>query len=147
MTMFATILEKLGLLTLATPNPAGSPPSTPKSPLTTGMAPQTLIKSDTAAPVATPPRPPMTRTVDVVTLLNKLSTEKPGLDWKTSIVDLLKLLGIDSTLNARKELAIELGCPPGLMTGDYAKMNVWLQKTILQKIAENGGNIPKELLN
>ena len=69
-----------------------------------------------------------------------------GLDWKVSIVDLLKLLDIDSSREARNELAQELGCPPELMK-DSAKMNVWLHKTVLKKIAENGGNIPQSLLD
>jgi hypothetical protein len=68
------------------------------------------------------------------------------LNWRTSIVDLLKLLDIDSTLEARKELAVELGCPQDLM-GDSAKMNVWLHKAVLARIAANGGNVPKELLD
>jgi len=69
-----------------------------------------------------------------------------NLNWKTSIVDLLKLLDLDSSFTARKELAVELGCPPDLM-GDSAKMNVWLHKTVLKKLAENGGNIPAGLLD
>ena len=68
------------------------------------------------------------------------------LNWKVSIVDLLKLLGLDSSFAARKELATELGCPAQKM-GDSAQMNMWLHKTVLQKLAENGGNIPKELLD
>jgi hypothetical protein len=66
------------------------------------------------------------------------------LNWKTSIVDLLKLLGLDSSLAARKELAKELYCPDELM-GDSAKMNMWLHKQVLGHIAANGGNIPAEL--
>ena len=58
----------------------------------------------------------------------------------------LKLLDINSSYEARKELATELGCPADLM-GESAKMNMWLHKTVLNKIAENGGNIPKELLD
>ena len=85
--------------------------------------------------------------VDVVAQLEKLSASNPQkLNWKTSIVDLLKLLDINSSYDARKELATELGCPAELM-GDSAKMNMWLHKTVLNKIAENGGNIPKELLD
>ena len=61
-------------------------------------------------------------------------------------MDLLKLLGMDSSFEARKALATELNCPADLM-GDSAKMNVWLHKTVLQKIAENGGNIPQNLLH
>ena len=67
-------------------------------------------------------------------------------NWKQSIVDLMKLLDLDSSLAARKELATELGCPPELMN-DSAKMNMWLHKKVLARIAENGGNVPKELLD
>ena len=85
--------------------------------------------------------------VDVVAKLTGLAaSHKEKLNWKTSIVDLLKLLGIDSSLAARKELAAELGCP-GEKMGDSAQMNMWLHKTVLRKLAENGGNIPKELLS
>ena len=73
------------------------------------------------------------------------AAHKEKLNWKTSIVDLMKLLGLDSSLGARKELATELGCPPQKMD-DSAQMNLWLHKTVLQKLADNGGNIPKELL-
>jgi len=62
-------------------------------------------------------------------------------------VDLLKILDIDSSKEARIELARELGCPPELISGDYSKMNTWLHKTVLKKIAENGGNIPASLLD
>ena len=84
--------------------------------------------------------------VDVVAQLEERAAANPQkLNWRVSIVDLLKLLDIDSSLTARKELAAELNCPAELM-GDSAKMNVWLHKTVLAKIAENGGNIPQELL-
>ncbi|HEY3343746.1 MAG TPA: DUF3597 domain-containing protein [Anaerolineaceae bacterium] len=96
------------------------------------------------APVVQAPAPmPM---VDVVSKLNRMAAANPQqLDWKVSIVDLLKLLGLDSSWNALKALATELGCPPELMN-DSAQMNTWLHKTVLQKLAENGGNIPKEML-
>jgi hypothetical protein len=84
--------------------------------------------------------------VDVVSKLETLAKGK-GLNWKTSIADLLALLEIDHSREARIELAKELGCPPELMGGDLSKMNVWLHKTVLKKIAENGGNIPAELLD
>ena len=83
--------------------------------------------------------------VDVVKHLEQLSAGS-SLNWKVSIVDLLKLLDIDSSREARNELATELGCPPDLMK-DSAKMNVWLHKTVLKKIAENGGNIPASMLD
>lgn len=129
MSFFAKILEKLGFSTAAgatTPGP---------SPPTTGLG--------TAA--GAPPFKPIAA-VDVVAQLQKRAAGNPQkLNWKTSIVDLLKLLDIDSSFAARKELATELGCPMDLM-GDSAKMNMWLHKTVLAKIAANGGNIPKELL-
>jgi hypothetical protein len=82
----------------------------------------------------------------VVKKLEQLASGKKGLDWKVSIVDLLKLLDIDSSFEARKEMAVELGCPAGLMS-DSAKMNVWLHKEVLKRIAANGGNIPANLLD
>jgi len=83
--------------------------------------------------------------VDVMKHLEELSNKNPGLNWKTSIVDLLKLLGLESSYSSRKELAKELECPADLME-DSAKMNMWLHKTVLKKISENGGNIPADLL-
>ncbi len=85
--------------------------------------------------------------VDVVAKLEKMAAEKPmKLNWKVSIADLLFLLDLDNSYEARKELAIELGCPAEKM-GDSAQMNTWLHTTVLEKIAENGGNIPMELLD
>lgn len=86
-------------------------------------------------------------TVDVVAQLEQRAAQNSQkLNWKTSIVDLLKLLDMDSSLTARKELATELGCPDNLMA-DSAQMNMWLHKAVLARIAANGGNVPKELLN
>jgi hypothetical protein len=85
--------------------------------------------------------------VDVVANLEQRAAANPQkLNWRTSIVDLLKLLDIDSSFAARKELATELACPQELMS-DSAKMNTWLHKTVLARIAANGGNVPKELLD
>ncbi len=85
--------------------------------------------------------------VDVVTQLEQRATaNSQKLNWRTSIVDLLKLLELDSSFSARKELAVELGCPTGLME-DSAKMNIWLHKAVLARIAANGGNVPSELLD
>jgi Domain of unknown function (DUF3597) len=98
-----------------------------------------------AAPVEKPAVVAISQ-VDVVAKLESLAASNPQkLNWKTSIVDLLKLLDLDSSLEARKGLATELGCPKDKM-GDSAQMNMWLHKTVLLKLAENGGNIPKELL-
>jgi hypothetical protein len=86
-------------------------------------------------------------TVDVMAQLEKrAAANAQKLNWKTSIVDLLKLLDIDSSLGARKEMATELGCPAELM-GDSAKMNMWLHKAVLRKVAANGGNVPKDLID
>ncbi|HMU56288.1 MAG TPA: DUF3597 domain-containing protein [Nitrospira sp.] len=132
MGLLGTILEKLGLghsTAQAGQQTAPAQPS-PASPM---------------PPKTTPPKA-MT-VVDVVAKLEDMATKhKEKLNWKTSIVDLLKLLGIDSSLTARKELATELGCPQEKMA-DSAQMNMWLHKTVLKKLADNGGNIPKELLS
>jgi hypothetical protein len=71
------------------------------------------------------------------------SSEK--LDWKRSIVDLMKLVGMDSSLSARKELATELHYTGDM--SDSASMNVWLHKEVLRKLSENGGKVPPELLS
>ncbi|WP_210545631.1 DUF3597 domain-containing protein [Rhodoferax sp. PAMC 29310] len=102
----------------------------------------------TSAPVAAPAAPAVAaiNEVDVVAKLAALaaaSAEK--LNWKVSIVDLMKLLGQDSSLGARKTLTAELNFPADKM-GDSAQMNMWLHKTVLQKLAQNGGNIPADLL-
>jgi len=99
-----------------------------------------------AAPEAAP-APVAISEVDVVAKLAELAnSHAEKLNWKVSIVDLMKLLGLDSSLGARKELATELGCPADKM-GDSAQMNMWLHNTVLQKLAENGGNIPADLLD
>jgi hypothetical protein len=99
-------------------------------------------------PTAPPPKPEAIPLVDVVAKLDAMAANRPEkLNWKVSIADLLYLLGMDRSLKARKELAEELGCPAELMGGDSSQMNIWLHKTVLRKLAENGGNIPKELLD
>jgi len=85
--------------------------------------------------------------VDVVAQLEeRAAASSQKLNWKSSIVDLLKLLDIDSSLTARKEMAAELNCPADLLA-DSAKMNVWLHKAVLRKVAQNGGNVPKDLID
>ncbi len=154
MSIFTSILEKLGLHKPAAPAAAAGIPA-PKPVTSVGMSEHAMsTPAPTHAPMPAAPLPPQAAPkpvpmamVDVTSKLDKLAGDNPGLNWKLSIVDLLKLLGIDSSLSARKELATELGCPQDLIGGDYSKMNIWLHKTVLQKIAENGGNIPKELLD
>lgn len=82
--------------------------------------------------------------VDVAAVLTDLASKnKEKLDWRKSIVDLMKLLDLDSSLTARKELAKELHYTGD--TGDSASMNVWLHKQVMQKLAENGGKVPADL--
>lgn len=84
--------------------------------------------------------------VDVTAIMDKLAEANPeDLDWRKSIVDLMKLIGMDSGLAHRKELAKELGYAGS--TSDSAAMNVWLHKQVIAKLAANGGSVPKELLD
>ncbi len=80
----------------------------------------------------------------IVGLKKKAAQTPQKLNWRTSIVDLMKLLGMESSLTERKELATELGCPAEYMH-DSTRMNVWLHKEVLRQIAQNGGNVPAEL--
>lgn len=113
---------------------------------TLGIGSASAAPASASARPATMPAPTPVPMVDVVAQLEQRAAKNPQkLNWRTSIVDLLKLLDIDSSLTARKELATELGCPPELMS-DSAKMNMWLHKTVLARIAANGGNVPQELL-
>ena len=131
MNLFQKILDKLGFKPAA---PVKAAPSAPSG----GAIPTGAIAM---------PKPAAIPVVDVVAKLEGLAAKNPQkLNWKVSIVDLLKLLDLESSVEARKELATELGCPADKM-GDSAAMNTWLHKTVLQKLAANGGNIPKELLD
>ena len=83
--------------------------------------------------------------VDVSAILDKLAAEhKEKLDWKHSIVDLMKLVGMDSSITARKELAKDLHYTGN--TDDSAAMNIWLHKEVMRKLAEHGGTVPPDLL-
>lgn len=139
MGFFSKILEKLGFgKEEVAAAPAAAAPAAPATPTAPGSSPAAAAQPAPVAPVAL---------VDVVSQLEARAKANPQkLNWRTSIVDLLKLLDIDSSFAARKEMAVELGCPAELM-GDSAKMNMWLHKTVLAKIAANGGNVPKELLD
>jgi Tfp pilus assembly protein FimV len=159
MSIFSTILEKLGIHKPAAPAaPATAKPTTPVAPGASAKLDQ--MAQSHPGPVLTPQRPvsapvpapipaksaeiPM---VDVVSKLNGLAKASPiELDWKVSINDLMVLLGMDHSAEAIKELAVELGCPESEL-GDSYKRNVWTHKALLKKIAENGGNIPQNLLH
>jgi hypothetical protein len=95
--------------------------------------------SASAAPSAAPGQ-----SVDVAAIVDKAAAAKhEKLEWRTSIVDLMKALDIDSSLAARKELAKELGYTGD--TNDSASMNVWLHKQVMAKLAANGGKLPPEI--
>lgn len=85
--------------------------------------------------------------VDVEAVLNQISSDKgnPDLNWQSSIVDLMKLLGIDSSLSNREELATELGYT-GEKNGS-AEMNIWLHKAVMKSLADNGGRVPANMLS
>jgi hypothetical protein len=82
--------------------------------------------------------------IDIAPILDKaVADKKEKLAWRTSIVDLMKALDIDSSLTARKELAKELGYTGD--TSDSANMNIWLHKQVMVKLAANGGKVPADL--
>src|SRR5260221_7011418 len=91
------------------------------------------------SPASTP-----AQAIDIAPVLHKaVADKKEKLQWRTSIVDLMKALDIDSSLGARKELAMELGYTGD--TSDSASMNIWLHKQVMTKFAANGGKLPPEI--
>jgi hypothetical protein len=127
-----SILSKIVSSIFGHANAAPAPSAAPGAPKPAGAPGGTTATATTAA------------TVDVSAILTKLAaSNKEKLDWQKSIVDLMKLLNLDSSLTARRELADELH-----FTGDKndtATMNIWLHKQVMQKLAENGGKVPDEL--
>jgi Domain of unknown function (DUF3597) len=106
-------------------------------------SPSSPTPSASATPAGAAAAKPISRT-EVEAILAKLAAEqRENLDWKNSIVDLMKLLKLDSSLGARKQLAQELGYT-GAPDGSAA-MNVWLQKQVMTKLAESGGKVPDSL--
>ena len=104
-------------------------------------APAATTTTPVASPAATGSSP-----VDVAAVLDDaVRANGQSLDWKRSIVDLLKALDIDSSLAARKELAAELGYTGD--TSDSATMNIWLHKAVIKRLSENGGKVPADLLD
>lgn len=127
MSIFSKIRDKI-FGKKAAPAPSAPPPST------------------RPAPSSVPAAPPVLDEVDVEAALTEMAAANPQkLNWRTSIVDLMKLLDMDSSLAERRELATELG-----YTGDQedtATMNIWLHKQVMKKLAENGGKVPAALLD
>lgn len=131
MSIFGKILSSIfGTAHAEEAKPAGAP---------AGSAPTSPTASSTAGTAAAP-----AGSVDVAAILNDLAAKNPQkLNWKTSIVDLMKLLNLDSSFAARKELAKELHYDGDM--NDSASMNIWLHKQVMKKLAENGGKVPDDL--
>jgi 3-oxoacyl-ACP reductase-like protein len=130
MSIFGSIMDKIFHHPKAAPQAAPAPAA--------AAAPAAAPAA--AAPVAPTPM----ASVDVEEVLTIMAQDNPQtLDWRHSIVDLMKLLSLDSSLTARKELAGELGYTGD--TNDSATMNIWLHKAVMGKLAENGGVVPDSL--
>jgi hypothetical protein len=128
---------------------APAPAPTTANPVKPDVAPaQTAASASSAAAPAPSAQaaPTQSAPVDIATILDA-AVRKSGqkLDWKHSIVDLMKALGMDASLSERKELAGELGYSGD--TGDSASMNIFLHKALLKKLSENGGKVPADLLD
>jgi hypothetical protein len=150
MSIFSTILNKIFPHDhpAATTSGAATPPAASN---TAGGAAAATQANPSAAPATSgtePARPPVTPMPEVdveAILVQKQQQNGANLNWRTSIVDLMKLLDLDSSLQARKELAIELHYTGN--TDDSASMNIWLHKEVMKKLAENGGKVPDDLKN
>ncbi|OWR21205.1 Domain of uncharacterised function (DUF3597) [Brevundimonas diminuta] len=118
-----------------------APAATPAAP---APAPEAAAPTPAPAPTAAAVAPQPAAEVDVAGILDFMNEQRAQkLNWRTSIVDLMKLIGLESSLAERKELADELG-----YTGDKsdsASMNIWLHKQVIQKIRDNGGQLPTDL--
>jgi hypothetical protein len=137
MSLFEKLWSKIrGHRPAAPAAPAARPPASPS----------VAIPAPQAAPAAPAPAAAAPAVVDVEAVLEDLAAKNPQkLDWRHSIVDLMKLVGMESSLAERKELAQELGYTGD--TSDSASMNIWLHKQVLRKLAENGGQVPAALLD
>jgi hypothetical protein len=137
MSIFTRIKDAIfGNKAAAQPSPKPAPPAAGRAPSATAGTPAAQPKPAPAAP----------EPVDVEAVLQRMATDtKQQLNWRTSIVDLMKLLGMDSSLDNRKELARELG-----YTGDQndsAAMNIWLHKRVMKELAAHGGKVPANMLD
>ena len=128
--------------------PAGKAPTSEKGVRTSASTADRRQHDEAAVKHDPAPLPAAPRAMSRVDVMNMLEEKArgTGLNWKQSISDLLFLLDLDNSYNARLELAKELGAPQEVM-GDSARMNTWLHKEVLRKIAENGGNISQNLLD
>lgn len=124
----------------------GKAEAAPQTSAPAGTPAATASPAAPAAPAPTAAAPAPAGSVDVASILDAAVKQNgQKLDWKHSIVDLLKALNLDSSLTARKELAGELGYTGD--TSDSATMNIWLHKAVIKKLSENGGKVPADLLD
>ena len=143
MGLFNTLMSKIfnhGSTVAAAPSAAPAPvhASVPAGP--TAAFPAASAPTAAPAAVSAPAQP-----VDVAAILDNLATKNSEkLDWKHSIVDLMKLVGMESSLSARKELAKDLHYSGDM--NDSAAMNIWLHKEVMKQLAANGGKVPQGLL-
>ena len=140
MSIFSNIMNKIfGHHDAAASAPAADTGAAAAPATSTAASTPASTPASSSAQSAAPQKP-----VDVEAVLTQMqASNNEQLNWRTSIVDLMKLLGLDSSLSARKELAAELHYSGN--TEDSAAMNIWLHKQVMQKLAENGGKVPDEL--
>ena len=147
MSIFGKILGGIWDRAKSGPGGHGKPKAAPEG-AQPRMEPQVQPQAQPQAAPAPTPQPqaatPAAQPVDIEAVLDGLNAERAQkLNWRTSIVDLMKLVGMESSLSERKELADELG-----YTGDKsdsAAMNIWLHKQVLKKLQDNGGKVPADL--
>jgi hypothetical protein len=125
--------------------PDAKPQTAPVAPAIQPVVSATPTPAAEAPPTTSPVAPPPP-VVDVTAVLDDMAAHNgEKLDWRKSIVDLMKLVGMDSSLASRKELADDLGYTGD--KGDSAKMNVWLHREVIKQLAANGGKVPADLLD
>ncbi len=146
MSIFGSIVSKIfGHREAAAAQPGAQPAAASSAPQSASapagqQSPPAASAQGTAAQASAPQQQP----VDVAAVLTDMAAKQPQkLDWRHSIVDLMKLLGLDSGLQPRRELAQELGYAGD--PGDSATMNIWLHKQVMKRMAENGGKVPEDL--
>ncbi len=148
MSIFGTIMSKImqhpKASAMSGPTGAGPVSSAPATPASMSTGPTGAVGSASSSAMSGAPTP-MSQ-VDVEAVLTDMASKySHPVNWRESIVDLMSMLGMDNSLAQRKELAKELGYTGDM--NDSAKMNIWLHKQVMQKLAENGGKVPADLLH
>ena len=144
MGIFSSIMNKVFHHGAAPSDPAPSQSATPQSATPQSTPGTTAAAAPTGSPASAPAPSTPSAPVDVEAVLTDMASKKGGGgNWQTSIVDLLKLLDLDSSLAARKELGEELGVHAG--ADGTAEQNTALHRAVMQKMAENGGKVPDSM--